>query len=83
MASEPKRLRVGKQLQENPNSWTPFYVAEIYAGLRDKTGTYVSLQKAYEGRFPFLWRVRVMPQFDRFCSDPEYVVLLRRMNLAP
>jgi DNA-binding winged helix-turn-helix (wHTH) protein/TolB-like protein/tetratricopeptide (TPR) repeat protein len=75
-------LKVITQLQKKPYVWTPFLVAEIYAGLSDKTRAWESLNKAYDERFPFLWRVKIMPQFDRLRLDPEYADLMRRMNLS-
>jgi DNA-binding winged helix-turn-helix (wHTH) protein/TolB-like protein/Flp pilus assembly protein TadD len=71
------------RLKEKPIRLTPFLIAEIYAGLGDKDRTFVWLNKACDELVPFLWEVRVMPQFDSIRSDPRYAALLQRMNLSP
>jgi len=76
-------LKIAEQLQTKPYSLTPLQVAEIYGGLGDKAQAFAWLDKAYDQRSPFLFEIRVMPEFDVFRSDPRYTALLRRMNLSP
>jgi tetratricopeptide (TPR) repeat protein len=71
------------ELKANPVPMTPFVIAEVYAGLGDNDRAFASLEQAYEQRYPFIWDVRVVPQFDRLRSDPRYAALLRRINLTP
>jgi hypothetical protein len=52
-------------------------------GLGDQARAFAWLDKAYEQRSPFLFKIRVMPQFDALRSDPRYTALLQRMNLSP
>jgi TolB-like protein/DNA-binding winged helix-turn-helix (wHTH) protein/Flp pilus assembly protein TadD len=76
-------LKIIEQLQENSKRKTPFEVAQVYAGLGDKDRAFAWLDRAYEERFAFTWKVVIMPQFDGLRSDPRYVALVRRMNLDP
>ena len=76
-----KSTEVITLLKEKPVRSTPFLTAEVYAGLGDKDQTFAWLNKACDERVPFLWEVRVMPQFDSIRSDPRFSELLRRMNL--
>ena len=76
-------LKIIEQLQEKPKPRTYFGVAQVYAGLGDNDRAFAWLDKAYEERFAFTWKVVIMPQFDGLRSDPRYVALLRRMNLSP
>jgi TolB-like protein/DNA-binding winged helix-turn-helix (wHTH) protein/Flp pilus assembly protein TadD len=76
-------LKIVEQLQAKPFSYTPIHVAQIYAGLKNKDEAFAWLNKAYEQRCPFLWRIKVTPQFDELRSDRRYAEIFRRMNLAP
>jgi len=76
-------LKIIEQLGTKPNSQTPIQVAEIYAGLGDADAAFTWLGKAYDQRSPFLWRIKVTPQFDRLRSDRRYAEILRRVNLSP
>ena len=76
-------LKIAGQLQAKPYSFTPFEVAEIYVGLDDKAQAFAWLDKAYDQRSPFLFKIRVTPQFDALRSDSRYTALLQRMNLSP
>jgi hypothetical protein len=76
-------LKIVAQLQAKPNSQTPVQIAQIYAGLDNKDETFAWLGKAYDQRSPFLWRIKVTPQFDQLRSDPRYVEVLRHVNLTP
>jgi DNA-binding winged helix-turn-helix (wHTH) protein/TolB-like protein/Tfp pilus assembly protein PilF len=73
--------RMVGELSAARDAWTSFLIAEIYAGLGDRDRAFSALDAAYAERFPFLWRVRTMPQFDSLREDPRYRVLLQRLNL--
>lgn len=83
MGKRREALRQVAEVEKLPLSWTPFWLAEIYAALGDKDAAFASLEKGYEARCPFLWDVRAYPQFDPLREDPRYAALLRRMNLTP
>ena len=76
-------LKIIEQLETKPNSQTPIQVAEIHAGLGDADAAFTWLGKAYDQRSPFLWRIKLTPQFDRLRSDRRYAENLRRVNLSP
>jgi DNA-binding winged helix-turn-helix (wHTH) protein/TolB-like protein/Flp pilus assembly protein TadD len=78
-----KAAEVISRLKRGPVRLTPFLIAEVYAGLGDNRETFTWLNKACDERVPFLWEVRIMPQFDSIRSDPRYAELLRCINLSP
>jgi TolB-like protein/Tfp pilus assembly protein PilF len=55
--------------------------AAVYAALGEKDKTFELLDRAFEERYPFLYRVRLDPEFDSIRSDPRYGTLLARMGL--
>jgi serine/threonine-protein kinase len=57
--------------------------AIIHIGLNDKERAFVYLEEAYGERFPSLNSLTTEPLFDDLRSDPRYVDLARRLNLAP
>jgi eukaryotic-like serine/threonine-protein kinase len=61
------------------------FVAQIYAGLREKDNAFAWLKKAYEDRSigGSVVATKVNPTFDPLRSDPRFADLLRRMNLQP
>ena len=63
--------------------YVPAYnVAFIHAGLGDHDRALAWLEKAYQERFIVLTWVKVDPIFDPLRSDPRFIDLLRRLNLA-
>jgi tetratricopeptide (TPR) repeat protein len=81
MGDNAKALDTISRLRKVDDRFTHMLVARVYTGLGDKDRAFDSLDKAYEEHTPFLWEIRVMPQFDSLRSDPRYAALLRRMNL--
>ena len=71
------------RLRQVEDRYTNMLVARVRAGLGERDEAFRSLYAACDERCPFLWEVRVMPQFDSLRSDPRYADLLRRMNLSP
>jgi tetratricopeptide (TPR) repeat protein len=62
---------------------SPYNFAIIYTGLGDMDGAFEWLEKGYEQRTQFVYRLKREPMFDSLRSEPRYADLLRKMNLAP
>jgi tetratricopeptide (TPR) repeat protein len=62
---------------------SPYNFAIIYTGLGDKDRAFEWLEKGYEQRTQYVYRLKREPMFDSLRSDPRYAELLRKMNLAP
>jgi tetratricopeptide (TPR) repeat protein len=60
---------------------SPYNFAIIYTGLGDKDRAFEWLEKGYEQRTQYVYRVKREPMFDSLRSDPRYSELLRKMNL--
>jgi tetratricopeptide (TPR) repeat protein len=60
---------------------SPYDVATIHAGLKDKQASFGWLERAYEERSGWLplW-LRVDPRFGELRSDPRFRDLLRRIG---
>jgi eukaryotic-like serine/threonine-protein kinase len=78
-----KALRVLDELQARSDSSyvSPFDIATIYAGLGDRAKTLEYLEKAYQGRVPYLVYLAVDPHFDDFRADPRFRELVHRIGL--
>jgi serine/threonine-protein kinase len=78
-----KASRVLRELQaESDSSYvSPFDIATIYAGLRERSKTFEYLEKAFQQRVPYLVYLAVDPHFDAFRSDPGFRDLLHRIGL--
>ena len=60
---------------------SPYNIALIYLGLREKEQARQWLEKAYDEKsFEMNW-IKVEPRLDPLRSDPRFTELLRRMNL--
>ncbi|GAC1399095.1 MAG: hypothetical protein NVSMB56_14040 [Pyrinomonadaceae bacterium] len=62
---------------------SPFFIARIYAGLREKDQAFEWLEEAYEKRAIDLFTLNVNPQFDNVRSDPRFADLVLRIGLTP
>jgi len=60
---------------------SPFYIALIYVGLRQKNQAFEWLEKAYEERDHWLETLKVHPMLDSLRSDPRFTKLLKKMRL--
>jgi len=78
-----KILDEQKELAKPPGYISPYNFAIIYTGLGDKDRAFEWLEKGYEQRTQYVYRVKREPMFDSLRSDPRYAELLRKMNLAP
>jgi tetratricopeptide (TPR) repeat protein len=76
-------LRVLQELQARSDTMyvSPFDIATIYAGLRDRTKTLAYLEKAYRERVPYLVYLALDPHFDALHADPRFRDLVHRIGL--
>jgi adenylate cyclase len=59
---------------------SPYHQALVYLGLRENSQAIDWLEKAYEGRSPWLTWLKVEPMFDPLRSDPRFQALYQKMN---
>ena len=59
-----------------------FFIAGVYAQLRDKDRAFLWLEQAYENRDFFLTFVKIDCQMDSLRSDPRFQDLLTRIRLS-
>ena len=74
---EQERSEEGGEIVEG------FDIAEIYAQLGETELALEWLQKAYEDRNYAVMFLKVEPTLDPLRSNPKFVLLLRRIGLAP
>ncbi|HKE59727.1 MAG TPA: tetratricopeptide repeat protein, partial [Pyrinomonadaceae bacterium] len=60
---------------------SPYDVAIIYVGLRDKEQAFAQLAKAYDDRAGWIINLNVDPVFDPLRSDPRFIDLVHRLKL--
>ena len=60
----------------------PFLVAALYGVLGDKDKAFEWLEKGFEDRDPQNFCIKVEPMFDSLHSDPRWMHLMKKMNLA-
>jgi hypothetical protein len=58
------------------------FVARLHALLGEKDAALEWAGKAFDHRDPNLLFIKVDPNFDSLRSDPRYLALLEKMNLA-
>lgn len=58
-----------------------YFVAKIYAGLRDKRNVFAWLERATEERSSWMVMLKADPAFDSFRSDPQFEDLLQQARL--
>ena len=61
----------------------PTSVAWVYLGLDDRDHAFEWLERAVDARDHMMMPIKSYRFFDRARTDPRYLALLRRMNLAP
>jgi TolB-like protein len=78
-----KQLESGQHNTASNQAYIPSeWLGEAYAVLGDKQKAFAWLEKAYQQREPGLGQIKIDPAFDSLRSDPRYLDLLKRMNLA-
>jgi TolB-like protein/DNA-binding winged helix-turn-helix (wHTH) protein/tetratricopeptide (TPR) repeat protein len=82
--SRAEALQIAAQLQATSTDRyvSPYGLAQIYAGLKDKEQTFKWLQSAYDGRAVWMSYLAVDPLFDDYRSDQRFQDLMRRTHLA-
>jgi Flp pilus assembly protein TadD len=58
----------------------PYDIAQIYAGLGDKSQAFAWLEKANEGRSRGMDALNVNPVFDALRSDARFAALTKRID---
>lgn len=76
-------LRLAEEMRAAEPEWNalPFYLAIIQAGIGDRDEAIRLLEIADATRVPFLFRIRLMVEFDPIRSDPRFVALEQRLDL--
>jgi TolB-like protein/Tfp pilus assembly protein PilF len=82
--NENEALRLLDALQEESHRRyvSPYGIAEVYVGLGDNESAFQWLERAYEGRSPYLIYLKVEPRLDPLRSDPRFTDLMARMGLS-
>jgi len=74
-----RRKRIQQRLSRGHAD--PYWVARVYAGLKETDLAFKWLEKACEQRSAFIEGIRMEPNFDNIRSDPRFKGLLRRLHL--
>jgi len=61
---------------------SPYDLAIIYVGLRDKDRALEQLARSYEDRAGWVININVDPMFDSIRSEPRFIELVHRMKLS-
>jgi DNA-binding winged helix-turn-helix (wHTH) protein/tetratricopeptide (TPR) repeat protein len=77
-------LKVIGKLKETANQRyvSPYFIAVIHAGLKNRDEAFVWLEKAFAERQPYLTHLKVEPVFANLRGDPRFDDLLRRIGLS-
>jgi TolB-like protein/DNA-binding winged helix-turn-helix (wHTH) protein/Flp pilus assembly protein TadD len=62
-------------------AYIPFGIATIYAFRGESDEAFKWLDRAYEQKDQFLYRIKFAPEFDKLHGDPRYTAFLTKMNL--
>jgi serine/threonine protein kinase/predicted Zn-dependent protease len=78
-------LRMIRELDERAQTMfiPPFEKALVYLGMGRRDEAFALLEESYELRLPNLANLGVDPLYDDIRTDPRFVDLARRVNLAP
>jgi DNA-binding winged helix-turn-helix (wHTH) protein/TolB-like protein/Tfp pilus assembly protein PilF len=76
-------LRVMENVQASAPEWRAgaFYYAMVYAALGDRDEAFRLLDVAAEERYAFVFRFRLMHEFDSLRPDPRFAALERKLDL--
>jgi serine/threonine-protein kinase len=72
-----------KARRENAPNTPALSIAQLYVGLGDKDKTFEWLEIGIQRKDEEMPQLGVDPRFDGLRSEPRFMDLLRRMNLAP
>jgi tetratricopeptide (TPR) repeat protein len=61
---------------------SPFLLASVYVGLGDRERTLSALEQAYQEHDQAVIYLKVVPDYDRFRSEPRFQKLLRGLGLS-
>jgi tetratricopeptide (TPR) repeat protein len=79
--SEAEKV-LGQLMDQSKKQYvSPFYVAIVYAGLRENERALDWLEKAYQDRSNGVVFIKVDPQLDGLRTIPRFQALLRRLAL--
>jgi len=70
-----------RQAQRKTGYFSAFEIAELYAGLGDKTQTFHWLNTAYQEHDWLLITLKTNPELDPLRSDPRFAKLVRKVGL--
>jgi TolB-like protein len=70
-----------RQAQRKTGYFSAFEIAELYAGLGDKTQTFHWLNTAYQEHDWLLITLNTNPELDPLRSDPRFAELVRKVGL--
>ena len=62
---------------------SPYFIARVYTGLKEREQAFAWLEKAYEARDESLTWLKVDPVMESLRLDPRFADLLRRLGLPP
>lgn len=87
-AASDRKDKVEKVLDElrrqpERSNISPYQMAIIYAGLREKDCAFAWLEKAYQQRNHGLVELKVEPMLDGLRADPRFQDLLQRVGFTP
>lgn len=83
VGNRQESLRLLEEIRRNPRQQyvSPFYVALLYTGLKDKDTAFSWLEKAYEQHDEWLVYIKAYPEFRSLRADPRFENLVRRIGL--
>ncbi len=68
--------------QDSAKYWVgPYWIAVVYAGLQNHDQVFEWLNKAYQAHDGSLIFLNVDPVFDKYHSDPRFLVLVKKLGL--
>jgi DNA-binding winged helix-turn-helix (wHTH) protein/TolB-like protein/tetratricopeptide (TPR) repeat protein len=70
------------KIESNKKYITPYGMAEIYAGLKEKEKVLTYLEKAFAERSWWLVSAGVNPRFADLREEPRFLEILQKMNLT-
>jgi TolB-like protein/DNA-binding winged helix-turn-helix (wHTH) protein/Tfp pilus assembly protein PilF len=78
--NQAEKILQDLQLASKSRFVSPYYIALIYAGLRDRAQMLAWLEKAFQGHSRSMPFLNVDPMFDELRSDAKFQDLLRRVS---